>query len=64
MISDEEFILMDEMNKINMAMAEEIISAAPLCHFRKMNLEESDSVDGYYTQWWECSVCGHTKDLR
>ncbi|MCP4392655.1 MAG: hypothetical protein GY804_00010 [Alphaproteobacteria bacterium] len=36
---------------------------APMCHFRKMYLEQSDSIDGYYEEWWECSVCGHTSSL-
>jgi len=44
-------------------MVAEIERAAPICHFRKMVLEQSDSIDGYYEEWWECSVCGHTKDL-
>lgn len=31
---------------------------APRCHFRPMMLEGwSDE------QWWECSHCGHTKDI-
>jgi len=51
------------MDEVNMKMAAEVEANAPLCHFRKMHLEQSDTVDGYYTEWWECSVCGHTKDL-
>ena len=50
------------MDEVNMKMAEEIHKSAPYCHMRKMSLAMSDSVDEYYTQWWECSVCGHTKD--
>lgn len=51
------------MEKVNRLMAEQIEKAAPMCHFRKMHLEQSDSIDGYYEEWWECSVCGHTKPL-
>ena len=54
--------IMDGMEEVNRIMAEEIEASAPVCHFRKMYLEQSDTIDGYYTQWWECSVCGHTKD--
>ena len=57
------FEIMDGMEKVNRKMVKEIEDNAPVCHFKKMNLEQSDSVDGYYTEWWECSVCGHTKDL-
>lgn len=42
---------------------EKIADKAPMCHFRKMFLDESDSTDGYIDKWWECSVCGHTKDV-
>ena len=53
----------DGMEEINRIMCSEIEAAAPICHFRKMVLEQSESVDGYYTEWWECSVCGHIQDL-
>ena len=51
------------MEMVNRKMANTIKDNAPTCHMRKMMLEESDSVDGHYDQWWECSVCGHTKVL-
>lgn len=51
------------MDEVNNKMAAEIEAKAPVCHFRKMFLDRSDSTDGYYEEWWECSVCGHTKDL-
>ena len=57
------FAIMDGMNEVNCKMAEDIEKAAPMCHFKPMNVEGSDSIDGYYTNWWECSVCGHTKDI-
>jgi len=53
----------DGMEEVNNIMAVKIELAAPMCHMRKMYLEQSDSIDGYYSEWWECSVCGHTKDL-
>ena len=49
------------MDEVNNEMAKKIEAAAPVCHFKKMHLEQSDSVDGHYDEWWECSVCGHTK---
>ena len=52
------------MDRVNDEMCRRIYEKAPMCHFRKMHLEQSDSVDGYYTEWWECSVCGHTKNIR
>lgn len=51
------------MDEVNNMMAVEIEKAAPMCHCRKMFLDRSDSTDGYYEEWWECSVCGHTEDL-
>lgn len=65
MISQEEYNkLMDGMEEVNRKMEDRIIATAPKCHFKPMVLEQSDSVDGYYEQWWECSACGHTKDLN
>ena len=55
--------IMDGMEKVNRKMHEEEMRTAPRCHFRPMGREMSDSVDGYYIEWWECSVCGHTEDL-
>ena len=59
----EMFKIMDGMEEVNREMAKQIHESAPLCHFRKMFLDMSDSTDGYYEQWWECSVCGHTKSI-
>jgi hypothetical protein len=62
---------MDEYSKI-MAGMEEVYRAegkwldenAPRCHNRPMVLEASDKDDGFPDEeWWECSVCGHTKDI-
>lgn len=55
--------IMDGMEEVNRKMVESMNKAAPKCHFRPMYLEQSDSVDGCYEEWWECSVCGHTKNL-
>ena len=52
--------IMAGMEVVNREMAGSIEANAPMCHFRKMVWEQSDSIDGYYTEWWECSVCGHT----
>lgn len=56
--------IMAGMDEVNRQMAEEIERKAPMCHMKKMFLDESDTTDGYYEQWWECSVCGHTKDIN
>lgn len=42
-------------------MEKNINQAAPKCHFRPMTLEHGDGPE-YVDAWWECSVCGHTKD--
>ena len=56
--------LVDGLELVNRKMHEEEDKIAPMCHFRPMLKEQSDSIDGYYTEWWECSVCGHTKDIK
>jgi transcription initiation factor IIE alpha subunit len=53
---EEQFKIMDDMEKVNREMVDNIYKTAPICHFRKMFIDESE-----YEQWWECSVCGHTK---
>lgn len=58
------FKIMDGMEEANREMEAAIDAAAPMCHFRQMFLDMSDSTDGYYEQWWECSVCGHTKPIN
>jgi hypothetical protein len=62
-LTKEEYEIFDGMNRVNMEMSKSIDKAAPICHFRKMDYEASDSVDGYSTNWWECSFCGHTKEI-
>lgn len=65
MISQEEFnIIASGIDKANNDMHEKRINAAPRCHFRPMFIETSDSVEGYYEEWWECSVCCHTKTIQ
>jgi hypothetical protein len=54
----------DGMEQVNRQMVADTEKAAPRCHFRPMFLDMSDSTDGYYELWWECSVCGHTKDVN
>lgn len=64
MVTQEEFNdLMDGMEEVNREMVERIEEVAPICHFRKMSLEESDSLDGHFDRWWECSFCGHIKEI-
>ncbi len=64
MVTQEKFNeICDGMERVNRLMEDQISKAAPMCHFRKMYLEQSDSIDGYYEEWWECSVCGHTSSL-
>ena len=57
------FKIMDGVEEANCKMVEKLEDTAPICHFRKMFLDQSDSSDGYYETWWECSVCGHTKKI-
>ncbi len=64
MQTQEEFNkIMDGMEEVNREMARQIEAAAPICHFTPMSLDQSDSVDGYYEEWWVCCHCGHTKEL-
>lgn len=61
-LTDEEIAAFDGLEESYREMERELIKVAPICHFRPMNYESE--VDGYYSeQWWECSVCGHTKDM-
>ena len=55
--------IMDGMEAVNRKMADDMHQNAPMCHMRKMFYEQSDSTDGYYEEWYECSVCGHTKEI-
>lgn len=64
MQTQEEFnAIMDGMEDVNREMSAKIEQEAPMCHFKKMFIDRSDSTDGYYDEWWECSVCGHTQDI-
>lgn len=54
----------DGMEEVNHEMVRKMENAAPMCHMRKMFYDQGDSTDGYYEEWWECSVCGHTKDIE
>jgi hypothetical protein len=60
---DKIFSIMAGMEEVNRKMVDELEARAPVCHFRKMNYEVADALGGGETVWWECSVCGHTKDL-
>jgi rubrerythrin len=62
MSQEEMFSIMDGMEQVNRDMADRIARKAPVCHFRKMTLEQEDSTMGDGAYYWECSVCGHTKD--
>ena len=63
MLSKEEIAVFDGMEQVNRDMEKKISESAPMCHFRHMFLDEADVTDGYSEQWWECSVCGHTKEV-
>ena len=63
-MEDEEFFkIMDGMEEVYRDMERKIEASAPMCHMRKMSMEQSDSVDGFYTSWLECSICGHVKEI-
>ena len=53
--------IMAGMEEVNRKMVDDMYKNAPMCHMRKMFLDESDTTDGHSEMWWECSVCGHTK---
>jgi hypothetical protein len=61
---NEMFKIMDGMEEVNRKMEKDISAMAPMCHMRKMFMDQSDSTDGFFETWWECSVCGHTKEYK
>ena len=62
MTDQEEFNQIAEgMEEVNREMAEEMERTSPLCHMRPMVYEVSDEYLSSES-WWECPVCGHTKD--
>lgn len=63
MISQETFNkIADGMEEVNREMANKIEQAAPMCHFQRMNLECGADY-GLHGEWWECSICGHQKEI-
>lgn len=55
-LTDSEIAAFDGLEESYRIMEAEIIKHAPRCHFSPM-MDEGDD----YENWWECSVCGHTK---
>lgn len=56
-LTDEEIAAFKGLDDSYVEMERRISEVAPTCHFRKMFLDECEG-----ESWWECSVCGHTKD--
>ena len=52
------------MNYVEKEMMDELDAMTPLCHMKKMRLESADDLNGGETSWWECAVCGHTKEIK
>ncbi len=52
------FKIMDGMEQVNRQMVADIEAASPRCHMRPMGFS-----DGEDYNYWECSVCGHTKEI-
>jgi hypothetical protein len=48
--------IMSDMERVYIAEQKRLNEIAPRCHFRPMFLDSDDC-----EEWWECSVCGHTK---
>lgn len=57
-LTEKEIAAFDGLNQSYIDMEKRLNEDAPKCHFRPMYLDECDGVS-----WWECSVCGHTKDV-
>jgi hypothetical protein len=54
--------IMSDMQDVYKKEEEHLLKIAPRCHNRPMVLTEGDLDDGIVSsEWWECSVCGHTK---
>lgn len=60
-LTKEEIEIFDGMNKVNTEMAIQQEQNAPRCHMRPMTLDGAE--DPWSDAWWECQVCGHTKDI-
>lgn len=54
--------IMAGMDEAYKAEEDRLNRVAPKCHFRPMFLDSADASDYHTAYWWECSVCGHTKD--
>ncbi len=63
-LTKEQIKAFDGMNQANIEMMEKLEKMAPRCHMKPMFLEEADVSDYHSEQWWECSVCGHTKEVE
>lgn len=62
-LTPEQIEIFDGMEEVNRKMVEEMEKNAPRCHMKPMIIDSCDNSYGGETQWWECSVCGHTKDM-
>lgn len=58
-LTAEEIEAFDGLNQSYMDMEDRINKTAPRCHFRPMAFEQEG-----YEAWWECSHCGHTRQVR
>ena len=61
-MSDNEQIKINEifagMDEVMAAEERRLNSIAPKCHFRPMMFDTLDN-----EAWWECSYCGHIKEI-
>ncbi len=54
--------IMTGMEQVYVNEVARLAAIAPRCHFRPMILDSADASDYRTEYWWECAVCGHTKE--
>jgi hypothetical protein len=59
---DKAILAFEGLNESYIEMEKQNNSIAPKCHFKPMEFMNGDG-DDYSNTWWECSTCGHAKDI-
>lgn len=61
-LTPEEIKAFDGLEEANRKMVTDLEKISPICHMRKMMISEGDEYP-IPISFWECSICGHTKDF-
>jgi hypothetical protein len=63
LITKEEVAAFDGLEESYRKAEVELNKIAPLCHMKKMFYSQDDAYP-IPNHFWECSICGHTKDFK